>query len=327
MPGSVPLLRVIRSGVEESVHLGSVAVADADGTVLAQAGDPDGIAFVRSSSKPFQATASLLLAGGGEELTDAEVAVMCGSHNGEPVHLEAVGSILDRAGLGVDALRCPPTVPLDPAAALRVSERRAEYHNCSGKHAGMLLACVRAGLDVGTYPEPSHPVQEAVLDILSRATGVPPEAVGVDGCGVPVHAFPLSAMATMFARLSVPERLGPFEEAARRSAEAMRAQPYLVAGRGRVDTEVMEVVPGTLVKAGAEGLVCASLADVRLGIAVKISDGAGRALGPALLRTLSLLGLLTAEQEDALAAEARPPVTGGGRPVGDLVADFDLAHR
>jgi L-asparaginase II len=314
----------MRSGVEEAVHLGSVAVVDSDGRLQASAGDAGIVAFTRSCSKPLQATASLSLIGEEEDLTDREIAVMCGSHNGEPQHLEAVASILRRAGLGTDALRCPPAAPLGPGAARRVTDQRTEYHNCSGKHAGMLLACVRSGLDPKTYPEADHPVQRTVLDVLSRATEMDPEAVGVDGCGVPVHAYPLANLARMFAALADPSRLGAFEPAARRAGGAMLAEPAMVAGWGTVDTDVMEAVPGIVVKGGAEGLMCATAADRGPGIAVKVADGGGRATGPALVRVLTVLGLVDGDAAEALAERARPAVKGGGRPVGELVAEFHL---
>jgi L-asparaginase II len=327
VPGPVPLVRVMRSGVEESVHLGSVAVVDNQGQLVAWVGDPHRVAFTRSCSKPLQATASLFLIGEEEDLTDREVALMCGSHNGEAGHLEAVRSILRRAGLGPDALLCPPAIPLGSSAAQAVTDRRPEYHNCSGKHAGMLLACVRAGLDPKSYLEPDHSIQRTVLDVLSRATGMDPVAIGVDGCGVPVHAYPLTNLARMFASMTDPARLGPFEVAARRAVASMLAEPYFVAGEGTVDTEVMTATTSVVVKGGAEGLMSAAVTARGLGIAVKVADGAGRATGPALIRVLEILGVLDDGGREALAQRARPVVTGGGRRVGELVADFDLERR
>jgi L-asparaginase II len=316
----------MRSGVEESIHLGSVAVVDPQGRLLASAGDPDTVAFARSASKPFQATASLSLMGEdqGEALSDREVAVMCGSHHGEADHLDAVRALLDRAGLGPEALRCPPGLPLDPEAALAVTERRPEYHNCSGKHAGMLLACVRTGLDTEHYLEEDHAVQQTALDVLSQATGMKPRAVGVDGCGVPVHAFPLSVLATMFARLSTPETLGPFEVHARRAIEAVLAEPRMVSGSRGLDTAMMRAIPGTVAKGGAEALQCTVVLEEGIAVAVKIADGGYRAAGPAMIRALRLLGLLDPAREEALASHARPVVKGGGRPVGELAAEFEL---
>lgn len=323
MSGPVSLVRVIRSGVEEAVHLGSVVVADEHGSVVASAGDPERVAFARSSTKPIQAAVSLNLAG--EELTDEEVALMCASHNGEPVHLEVVRKLLDRAGVGVDALRCPPALPLDPEAARAVAGPGPELHNCSGKHAGMLLACVRRGYELDSYTDPSHPIQKEILSAVEAAAGGPPAGIGIDGCGIPVHAYPLVGLASVYARLARPEGLGPLAPTVDRAVRSMSAEPYLVAGRDRICTAVMEAVPGVIVKAGAEGLLCAAVLARGLGIAVKVEDGSGRACGPALVRTLKQIRVLSGEEEAALAVQAHPPVLGGGRPVGELRAEFDLA--
>lgn len=322
MSGPVPLVRVVRSGVEEAVHLGSVVVADEHGRVAASAGDPGRVAFARSTTKPLQAAVSLNLAG--EEVTEAEIALMCASHNGEPVHLGVVRKLLDRAGVGVDALRCPPALPLDTEAARAVAGPSRELHNCSGKHAGMLLACIRRGFELDSYIDPTHPVQKEILSAVETAAGGPPAGVGIDGCGIPVHAYPLVGLASMYARLARPEGLGHLEPTVERAIQSMSAEPYLVAGRDRICTAVMQAVPGIIVKAGAEGLLCAAVLARGVGIAVKVEDGSGRAGGPALVRTLKQLGVLSGEEEAALAVQARPPVLGGGRPVGELRAEFDL---
>ena len=313
----VPLVHVVRSGFTESIHLGSVAVTDADGKLVASIGDPHRIAFARSSMKPLQASVSLTLIE--ETLTDEETAVMCASHNGEAVHLDAVAVLLERAGLGFSALRCPPAWPLDEGAARAAPEKRAEFHNCSGKHAGMLLASVRAGFDTETYADPGHPLQEAVLMSVTAAAGQDPLAVGVDGCGVPVHALPLHAMATLFARLSVGALPG-----SDLAIGAMRRAPYLVGGRDRVCTAVMESAE-VIVKVGAEGLVCAGLPHEGLGLAIKIEDGNPRALDPAIIQALRLLGALG--EETSLERFNRPMVLGGGRPVGHLLPVFDLERH
>lgn len=315
---AVPLVRVVRSGFEESVHVGSVAVTDAAGELVAGVGDPHRVTFARSSMKPLQAAVSLALAG--EDLPDREVAVMCASHNGEAVHVEAVRSILERAGLGFEALRTPPSRPLDVEAAAGAPQPRPELHNCSGKHAGMLLASARRGFDLETYLDPEHPLQGAVLEAVREAAGEP-QAVGVDGCGVPVHALPLAALAAMYARLVTPGAV----RGADRAVAGMRAAPYLVAGRDRVCTAVMEAVPDVIVKVGAEGLVCAGAVGRGIGVAVKVEDGAARAAEPAMVHALALLGIVSEEEaEGRLLRFARPPVLGGGRRVGELVPDFDL---
>lgn len=318
------LARVVRSGVEEAVHLGHVAVADADGTLVASVGDPSRVCFARSASKPVQAAVSLRMIG--QDLSDREVSVMCASHNGELPHLQAVAAILARAGLGFEALRCPPALPLDPRAE-SVPERRPEYHDCSGKHAGMVLACERAGLDRETYPWADHPLQREVGEVIEIAAGAAPDAVGVDGCGVPVHAYPLARLATIYASLTHPERLGPHAEHAGRAVGAMIAEPYFVAGRDRFCTALMEAIPGLVVKVGAEGLVCASAVGLRLGIALKVEDGSGRARGPALARVLGLLGVMDEATEDLLQPRLALPTLGGGHPVGAVEAlPFDLTR-
>jgi L-asparaginase II len=323
VPNPVPLVRVIRSGVEESIHLGSIVVADEHGGVVASAGDPDRVAFARSSTKPMQAAVSLSFVH--DDLSDAEVAVMCGSHNGEPVHVETVEKVLSRAGLDFSSLRCPPALPLDPAAARTVSGPRPELHNCSGKHAGMLLACVRMGFDLDSYPEPGHPLQQAILDAVGVAAGAAPVAVGIDGCGIPVHSFPLVGLATMYARLAQPEDLGSLAPAVERALRGMVAEPYMVAGRERICTLVMQAVSDVVVKVGAEGLLCAALVGRGLGIAMKVEDGSGRPWGPSLVRVLKLLGALRQEDEASIEGLARLPVLGGGRPIGEIRADFELA--
>jgi len=321
VPNAVPLVRVVRSGVTESIHLGHVAVCDASGRLLAAAGDPDRLLFSRSSMKPLQAAVSLRRID--DPLPRDLVAVMCASHNGEPPHVRTVRSLLRSGGLSERHLGCPPDLPMAPYARRDAARPRRIYHNCSGKHAGMLLASDRTGLDLDTYLLPSHPLQREIVRAVRRATDADP-LIGVDGCGAPVYGLPLRAMATLFARLSGPLRLGRLNESAAVAVEAMRAEPYLVAGRGRSDTLIMEAVPGVICKVGAEGLHCAALLGQGIGVAVRIDDGSDRAAAPALVTALDILGVLEDEQLERLASVAAPPVLGGGRPVGAIEARFRL---
>jgi L-asparaginase II len=322
VPNPVPLVRVMRSGLEESVHLGHVAVCDADGRILAAAGDPHQTVFARSSLKPLQAAVALerFL----EPVPQELVAIMCASHNGEPVHVRTVRRLLRTVGLTESTLRCPVSFPSLSVDAARVDRRRRVFHNCSGKHAGMIVAATHAGWGHLGYVESTHPLQRAILRAVRRGTGVDRPVVGVDGCGVPVHGVPLSGMATLFARLARPERLGRLSANADRAVDAMSAHPYLVAGRRRTDTLVMTELAGVVTKVGAEAIHCAALLEPGIGVAVKVGDGGERASGPALLRALELLGAISREQMERLAPIARRPVLGGGRPVGELVADFLL---
>jgi L-asparaginase II len=273
--------------------------------------------------KPLQASVSLSLAPW--DFTTTEAAVMCASHNGEPVHLAAVRSILGRAGVDEGALQCPPAWPMDDQARAEAPTRRAIHSDCSGKHAGMLAASRAQGWALETYREPDHPVQRRMLATLSTVVGAAPRSVGVDGCGVPVHEVPLSAMAVLYARLLDGARFGEAREGAVRAVTAMRAEPYLVAGRNRVDTALMEAAPGLVAKSGAEAMACAVVpGDPPLGVAVKVRDGGWRAAGPVLVETLRQLGALGQEHLDRLVAFARPQVLGGGRPVGELRARVPL---
>src|SRR6266511_296374 len=188
----MPLARVIRSGLEESVHTGDVAVVDADGALVAFAGDPDRMLFARSSMKPLQATVSLSLAP--FDFTDPEIAVMCASHNAEPVHIEAVRSLLDRADVDEEALRCPAMRPWDDESLAADPARRPINSDCSGKHGGMLAACRAQGWPLETYRDTVHPLQQEILRAVLLACGEKSVHVGVDGCGVPVHGMPLRAM-------------------------------------------------------------------------------------------------------------------------------------
>ncbi|HKX25596.1 MAG TPA: asparaginase [Actinomycetota bacterium] len=322
MASGTVLVRVTRSGLEESVHLGHVAVCDVGGRLVAWAGDPHRPVFARSSMKPVQAAVSLGAIGGG--IAGDLVAVMCASHNGEPVHVAAVRRLLREVGLGLSALRNPPGWPLDPRSMARAGRARRVLHNCSGKHAGMLAACERQGWDGEGYRSADHPLQRRVSRAVRGLTGIDDLAIGVDGCGVPVHGMPLLGMATLYARLGRPQ---PFGALGRRIAEcsaAMRAHPYLVAGRSRTDTAVMERSAGLIVKSGAEGLACAAVPEAGLGVAVKAADGGERASGPALIRALALIGALTHAELGDLEGFARRPVTGGGAPVGEVVAEFRL---
>ena len=320
--GAVPLVRVVRSGLIESIHLGHVAVCDADGRLIASAGDPSRVVFARSCMKPLQASVSLKAIG--ERLPDREVAVMCASHNGEPVHVGAVQAVLKRAGLEPDALKNPPGWPLDPEAMAASYQPHRLLQNCSGKHAGMLLACVRAGWDHTAYLRPGHALQRRVRRAVLAATDLEDVKVGVDGCGVPVHGMPLRSMATLFARLAALERLGELGASAGRAVEAMRAEPYLIGGRHSYDTELMRASGGVVAKRGAEALECAAILDVGIGVAVKIDDGASRAGAPALIETLRRLDGLTGAEVRELAPFGRPVVMGGDTTVGHLEIAFDL---
>jgi L-asparaginase II len=293
---------VVRSGFVESVHHGSVAVLDGAGV-----GDVTGPVFPRSSNKPMQTVG--MLRAGLVPREDADLALISGSHFGEPFHVRRVHDILAGAGLTADALGCPASLPLsEPArdAWLRgggAAER--VLMNCSGKHAGMLATCVVNGWPLAGYLDPKHPLQVAMGAAVTDLTGEPIAATGVDGCGAPVFAFSLTALARAFRRLVEAEPGSP----ERRVADAMRAHPLLVAGTGADDSVLMGAVPGLLAKGGAEGVVAVAVPGAGA-VALKIEDGAMRARTPVLLSALRRLGVDV--------PDLREPVLGGGEPVGEV---------
>lgn len=298
-------IEAVRDGVVESVHLLDVAVVDGVGTLIGGWGDTSRISYFRSAFKPIQAAVSMQI--GWVPSASEQVAVACASHSAEAPHLDVVASILGDAGLGEEALRCPPALPLDPLVAARVGTPQPRYRDCSGKHAAFLAAAVAAGHDIQTYLNPKHPVQQAMID-AARRLAKDVVAVGVDGCGALTPAAPLHRLAFAFGAGITPG-----------VHAAMRAHPFLVAGSRRVDTDIMEAVEGDLVcKSGAEGLMCFWAPSVGLAGAIKVRDGSARAVAPACIWVLEACGLLETRHVDALAAHAAPPVLGGGESHGCL---------
>jgi L-asparaginase II len=319
-PGHNPvvLVEVTRGPIVESWHYGTIAVADPNGGLIAWAGDPNLMTYYRSSAKPIQAV-PLVESGAADHfgLTDAEVAVVCGSHGGEDIHVEAVTSILSKIGAGPEMLACGVHAPYDRAAARLLEERGQQptvlHNNCSGKHAGMLALARYHDWPLQGYQRPDHPVQQTMLRVVAEFAGLRPQdiAVGVDGCGVCTFGIPVRLMAVSFARLADPHFWPePRRSAVGRIVRAMTAHPEMVAAhQGRLDTELMRVGGGALIaKAGAEAVYCAGrLAMPRqsapapaVGFALKLLDGdpAGRARNPAVMEGLRQAGLL---DEDALA--------------------------
>jgi L-asparaginase II len=279
------LVEVMRGLLVESGHRGAVAVSDADGTLLLALGDVETPVFPRSAVKAMQAM-PLVESGAADAfgLDDAELAIACASHSGDAAHLAAVRGLLAKAGLKEAQLACGVHWPMSERASEELTRAgkspSAIHNNCSGKHAGMLATAVYRGIDPTGYERPEHAVQEDIRRVLSEICGVPLDRhdMGIDGCSVPTFALPLAALAMGFARLGSGTGLtGARKDAAERLVSACLASPLLVAGEGRFDTVVMRGLGSKVFsKGGAEGVHCASLPALGLGIAVKIDDGAKR---------------------------------------------------
>ncbi|MDQ3889451.1 MAG: asparaginase [Actinomycetota bacterium] len=261
----------VRGRVVESRHrVHAVAVRDSE--VLDAVGDPRLVTFMRSAAKPLQA---LPLALEHPDLGEEEVAIACASHEALPEQLAAVRSLLARAGAREDDLECGPV----EGSKLR--------HNCSGKHAGMLLRARAHGWAADGYRLPEHPLQQGLLALVADAAGVAVSEVetATDGCGVVAFALPLWRLAFTFSRLVRAQLPGSAP-----IVSVMRAHPDLIGGPGAVDSRLMREVPGAIAKRGAEGVLCVGLAE-GTGVALKVEDGSARAVGPAAARFLGIPAL------------------------------------
>ena len=332
MSDLVPLVETRRGGTRECVHFGALAVVDAGGRVLAQAGDPYWRTFTRSTLKPLQALP--FVAGGGVQhfgLTQANLALLCASHNGEPMHVQQVEAILAKAGVPWRRLQCGCHVPMfaelgawPPPAPGSYDER---HHNCSGKHSGFLAYCVQHGLPLDTYLEPGHPLQQAIRGAVAEAVGLPPEqlAMGIDGCSAPNYAMPLAHLARGFARLAGGD--GPSAASFALLADAMTAHPELVSGTGRNDLDFMRAGRGDWVtKVGADGVQVVASRSRGAALALKIADGNKLALFAATVAALDQLGWLDEAQRQALRPWRHEVIASiKGAAVGERKAVFRLA--
>jgi len=318
-------VEVTRGGVPESRHRVHVAVVDAGGRLRASAGDPDLVTFFRSAAKPLQALPLVEdSAFDRYGLSPAELALCCGSHSGSAEHTAVAARILEKAAVTSDALACGPHPPFDDEARRKLEEARLEpgrlHNNCSGKHAGMMMLARAHGWDPAEYHRPEHPVQQRLLVEVARWTQMPVEAIALatDGCGVPCFALPLRQMALSFASFAAAVRAG--EPSPTVVFEAMTAHPEMVAGEGRICTELMRQAGGRLfAKVGAEGVYCVGVPGAELGIALKVEDGAARAVAPAILGVLRELDLISEDDYGALHHHAYPELLNTrGEPVGQV---------
>lgn len=336
--GYVPMVEVRRGGIAESLHHGAIAVVDSTGHLLASVGDPDCVTFIRSAGKPAQILP--LLSSGAVERFGFEqrhLAVMMGSHGGEPFHLETVSEILARIGLDESALKCGTHEPLHrpTAIALRASglEPTVLHNNCSGKHAGLLSLAVHRGEPVDSYLNPSEPLQADIRGVIERLAGIARGGVrtALDGCSAPTFAMSLRAAALLYARLISPhDEVDDHAAAIGRALAAMRACPEMVGGTDRLESELMRVGRHRLIaKIGAEGLFAVGFErqGKGVGIALKIADGdMKRARDCATLECLRQLDLLTPDLLDELSSRFCSKIlTHNGRAVGDLEPCFRLS--
>ena len=318
---SVELAVVERSGFIESRHAGSAIVLAPDGEVGRSLGDVRSPVLPRSSMKPFQAVAIMTSQ---VTLRGEDAAIATASHSGTAAHVALVRGILARAGVPESALGCPTAMPIDRAARDQVvrSDGRPErvYMTCSGKHAAMLAACRVNDWPLEEYLEAEHPLQKRILDVLERFTGERPAATAIDGCGAPVHAVSLAALARGIHKITTSATSSPFalyREAAALT-EAVREHPWAVAGPGRPDTVAIERL-GVFAKFGAEGVMVMTAPNGTT-TALKVLDGSPRASTVIAARLLADAGALEHSAIDHVQAELDLWVMGGDEPVGRIRA-------
>ena len=310
------LVEVTRGAVVESAHRGAVAVFDADGKAVLEIGDTTRPVFPRSAVKAIQAL-PLVESGAADAygFGDRELALACASHSGEPEHTKLAAAMLAKAGLDKTALECGAHWPNHEAtiALARAGDVPSALHNnCSGKHAGFICTCVHSGIAHQGYVKEGHAQQEMVRDAMQSVTGAAhsTDNSATDGCSIPTYAVPLKSFALGFARMATGRGFSPGRaKAAKRLLSACMAEPFLVAGTGKADVALMQAAPGRIfVKTGAEGVYCAAVPELGLGVALKCDDGAGR--GAEVMIAAVLAKLLRADE--ALAARlselAHPPV-------------------
>ena len=299
------LVEALRGGRVESWHRGAVAVSDADGRLVIALGDVQEAIYPRSAVKALQALPLVELGAADKfKLSDAEIALACASHSGEPIHVETARAMLAKCGRDPATLECGAHWPVDPQAARALAaaggEASALHNNCSGKHAGFICLSCAAGIDPTGYVKIDHYAQRQVRRALEETIGTKLDGrAAIDGCAVPTYSIPLGALARGFARLATGAGMTAGRAgASARIRRACASHPQLIGGTGRFDTLVAATL-GTraLVKGGAEGVYCGAFPDLGLGVAIKCDDGAGRAGETVMAAILArLLPLADAER-------------------------------
>lgn len=309
------IIAFTRGGIIESQHRAQFCITNSKGEVILYYGNPQHITFMRSSAKPLQA-AALLTLGIAEayNLDDQEIALICGSHSGEQVHIDILLSMMAKIGIEPNQLHCGVHAPLDNQERDRLIQENQSpsmlHHNCSGKHTGMIAAAKLMQLDLESYTHPSHLVQKKIISFITQMAGIKDEEIiiGIDGCSVPVHGLSLAASAVAWARLVDPIGLpDSYISASNRVVTAMRSYPTMVAGtHNRICTPLIKHSPTQkfIAKAGAEGFYAAAWQDRKTslgyGLVVKVEDGAQRARDPLVIHILQKLGVLSLELPDEL---------------------------
>ena len=331
---SVKLVETVRANTIESTHFGSIAVVGSDGTLMHSLGNADRLTYFHSSAKPIQGIASLE-AGIVEKfgLDLKEIALIVSSHSGESEHIKVLKGIMEKTGIAEDIMECGIVEPVNKevlkelyAAGLTMN---ILHGNCSGKHLGMIAASKVKGFPMEDYHKGDHPMQKLVKQVVSDFSAINPDniAEGIDGCTVPVYAVPLKNMAFAYANLcNMSFMEGKYAKSQNYIISAMTMYPEMVAGKKRIDTELMKRFGSRIiVKIGAEGVFCVGILGKNIGIALKIEDGTSIAVGPAIIEVLLQLKVLNHDETEVLKEFWRPQLLNNKKEViGEIRPVFKL---
>ncbi|MBI3921153.1 MAG: asparaginase [Armatimonadetes bacterium] len=329
------LTQVYRGDLVESHHRGSVAITQ-DGKLKFHLGDVERSVYLRSSAKLIQAL-PVVLSGAADAagLEEEEIAILCGSHNGEDPHVEVVRRILQKAGVGEEALKCGCHEPADAETRRRLDSEGIPLsplrNNCSGKHAGLLTLATFLKADLETYCDSGHPVQEMFRSTLAELAEERPENLveASDGCTSRIYALPLWKSALVYERLANPEEIERHELrcAVERVKDAVQRHPYMIAGRNRLCTDLLRSGQRSILcKGGAEGFYALGLTERHVGFAVKVDDGSPRGYQPVVLRFLDDQEVFSPEVSSSLSEYREPPVRNlRGEEVGRIAVSDAVA--
>ncbi len=331
---AVLLVEETRGEVVESLSRGDIAVTNREGQLLFYAGDPGKYTFMRSAAKPIQAM-EVVLSGAGDYFgfNDRELAIMCASHFGQPMHRQTVEGILNKIGLTRDHILAGAVTSRNPDYALELARKGLPadplFNDCSGKHAGMLAVCRYKGYPVENYTDTDHPLQQEILQTIASITDCQAHQItlGIDGCSLPVHALPLDRMARAYARLANPGHLSqPHRKAARIIYDAMNRNPEMIAGTNGFCSDLLRLTSGKMIaKIGAQGIYCIGIQNKNRGLAVKMEDGSMKRLPPAVISILDQLDVLDQEEARALDQYRKPDNLNDARhKVGEIRPAFQL---
>lgn len=320
-----------RGGIIENRHRISLAVVNKENKLVASSGNPELLAHLRSSAKPFQVQA-LFQTGADKKFnfTDKEIALACASHSGTADHTSVAKGMLDKLGLSESDLACGVHLPVSKEERARLEQTHESpstlHNNCSGKHSGMLAVAKMLNAPTQGYEKPEHPVQQLNFQIMRVLSGEQEIPYGVDGCSVPVFILPLNKAAWMFAQLANPESAPEkYRDGLDHAFRAMKKFPEMVAGEGEIDTVLMQQIPGLVCKQGADGYYGIALRETKhgpLGVVLKVEDGSTAAREPAVIRVLELLGVFP---EDNTLPWKRPVIRNHRKiETGYLEADIHL---